>query len=84
MVSSFNAVEIQNLHNKLNVNKSIDISPNMLEEASNKMIYKELDEHTLCDPENYPEKFKNKHDFVTCAGLIKSIASKKECWLSIY
>lgn len=37
----------------------IDISPNMLEEASAKCVYKELDEHTLGDPENFPEKFKN-------------------------
>jgi len=50
----------------------IDLSPNMLEEASVKGVYRELDEHTLGDPENFPEKFKNKHNFVTCAGLINN------------
>jgi len=50
----------------------IDISPNMLEEASVKGVYKELDEHTLGDPESFPEKFKTQFDFVTCAGLINN------------
>jgi len=50
----------------------LDISPNMLEEASCKGVYKELDEHTLGDPESFPEKFKNQFDFVTCAGLINN------------
>ena len=50
----------------------IDISANMLEECSNKGVYKELDQHTLGNPEDMPEKFKNKHDFVTCAGLINN------------
>ena len=44
----------------------------MLEEASVKGVYRELDEHTLGDPENFPEKFKNKHEFVTCAGFINN------------
>merc|ERR1712066_697262 len=44
----------------------------MLEEAANKGVYKELDEHTLGNPEEFPEKFKNKFDFVTCAGLINN------------
>jgi len=50
----------------------VDISPNMLEEASFKGVYRELDEHTLGDPENLPDKFKNQFDFVTCAGLINN------------
>jgi hypothetical protein len=44
----------------------------MLEQASLKGVYRELDEHTLGKPEDFPEKFKNKHDFVTCAGLINN------------
>lgn len=31
----------------------------MLEEAAEKGVYKELDEHTLGDPSEFPEKFKN-------------------------
>lgn len=31
----------------------------MLEEASNKGVYRELDEHALGNPEEFPEKFKN-------------------------
>lgn len=50
----------------------IDISANMLEECSNKGVYTELDQHSLGNPEDMPEKFKNKHDFVTCAGLINN------------
>jgi len=50
-----------------------DISPNMLEEASNKGVYKELDEHTLgFNTDEFPEKYKNQFDFVTCAGLINN------------
>lgn len=49
-----------------------DISPNMLEETANKGIYKELDELTLGVGEDYPEKYKNQFDFVTCAGLINN------------
>lgn len=44
----------------------------MLEICSNKGVYKELNEHTLCDPENFPDRFKNQFDFVTCAGLINN------------
>lgn len=44
----------------------------MLEEASLKGVYSELDEYALGKPEDFPEKFKNKHDFVTCAGLINN------------
>jgi len=44
----------------------------MLEEASFKGVYSELDEYALGNPEDFPEKFKNKHDFVTCAGLINN------------
>ena len=50
----------------------LDVSPNMLEEASNKGVYSELHEHTLCEPEDFPGQFKNKFDFVTCAGLINN------------
>jgi len=32
----------------------LDISPNMLEEASNKGVYKELHEHTLNEPAEFP------------------------------
>ena len=31
----------------------------MLEEASKKGVYKHLEEHTLGNPEEFPEKFKN-------------------------
>lgn len=44
----------------------------MLEEAANKGVYKELDEYTLGNPEEYPEKYKNQFDLVTCAGLINN------------
>lgn len=37
----------------------LDLSPGMLNEAANKGVYKELDEHTLGNPEEFPEKFKN-------------------------
>lgn len=37
----------------------IDISERMLEEASIKGAYKQLDQHTLGNPEDFPEKFKN-------------------------
>jgi ubiquinone/menaquinone biosynthesis C-methylase UbiE len=50
----------------------LDISPNMLEEASNKCVYSELHEHTLGNPEEMPVQFKNQFDFVTCAGLINN------------
>lgn len=50
----------------------VDVSPNMLEEASNKCVYTELNEQTLCQPEDFPDRFKNKFDFVTCAGLINN------------
>lgn len=50
----------------------VDISPNMLEECSNKGVYKELFEQTLGNPEDFPDKFKNKFDFVTCAGLVNN------------
>lgn len=33
----------------------LDISPNMLEEASNKCVYSELHEHTLGNPEELPD-----------------------------
>lgn len=50
----------------------LDVSPNMLEEASNKGVYSELHEHTLGIPEELPAQFKNQFDFVTCAGLINN------------
>lgn len=50
----------------------LDVSPNMLEVASNKCAYSELHEHELGEPEEFPIQFKNKFDFVTCAGLINN------------
>merc|ERR1711981_528296 len=44
----------------------------MLDEASKKGVYKQLDEHTLGNPEEFPEKFKNQFDFVTCSGMINN------------
>lgn len=44
----------------------------MLEEAAVKGVYKELDEHELGQPEDFPEKYKNKFDYVTCAGLVNN------------
>lgn len=44
----------------------------MLEEASNKGVYSELHEHTLGEPASFPDKFKNKFDFVTCAGIVNN------------
>lgn len=44
----------------------------MLEECSNKGVYKELFEQTLGTAHEFPDMFKNKFDFVTCAGLINN------------
>ena len=51
----------------------------MLEEASKKCVYKELDEHDLCKPDEFPEKYKNTSDFVTCAGLVSSPSTPYTC-----
>ena len=50
----------------------MDISPNMLEEASNKGVYSELHEHTLGNPAEFPNQFKNNFDFATCCGLVNN------------
>ena len=51
----------------------LDISPNMLEEASNKGVYSELHEHTLGeDPNSLSDQFKNKFDYVVASGLINN------------
>ena len=50
----------------------LDISPKMLDEAASKGVYSDLVEHTLCNPVDFPTKFKNHFDFVTCAGLINN------------
>lgn len=50
----------------------LDVSPSMLEECSNKGVYSELVEHTLGNPADFPEKYKNNFDIVTCAGLINN------------
>jgi hypothetical protein len=44
----------------------------MLEEASNKGVYSELHEHTLGNPAEFPNQWKNKFDFATCAGLVNN------------
>jgi len=45
----------------------------MLQEASDKCVYRDLTEHTLGEnPDDLPQRFKNQHDFVTCAGLINN------------
>jgi predicted TPR repeat methyltransferase len=50
----------------------LDISPGMLEIASNKGCYETLEEYTIGDPDQFPAQFKNKFDFVVCAGLINN------------
>lgn len=50
----------------------LDVSPQMLEECSNKGVYKELFEQELGNAEEFPNNFKNKFDIVTCAGLINN------------
>lgn len=50
----------------------IDISPGMLEIASEKGCYTSLEEWTLGDPENFPNHWKSKFDIVVCAGLINN------------
>ena len=50
----------------------IDISPGMLEIASEKGVYTALEEVSLGDPDNFPAHFKNKFDVVVCAGLINN------------
>lgn len=44
----------------------------MLEEASNKGIYSQLNEQTLNNPDEFPHQHKNAYDFVTCAGLVNN------------
>jgi len=45
----------------------------MLQEASDKCVYRDLTEHTLGEnPDDLPQRFKNQHDFVTCSGLINN------------
>lgn len=44
----------------------------MLEEASNKGVYSELHEHTLGDAAEFPAKWKNQFDFVTCSGFVNN------------
>jgi ubiquinone/menaquinone biosynthesis C-methylase UbiE len=50
----------------------LDISPNMLEEASKKGVYSELHEHTLNNPEDFPNTLRAKFDYVACSGLINN------------
>lgn len=50
----------------------VDISPGMLEIASNKGCYSSLEEWTLGDPDHFPSQWKNKFDVVVCAGLINN------------
>lgn len=50
----------------------VDISPGMMEVASDKGIYKSLEEVALGDPDNFPDHLKNKFDVVVCAGLINN------------
>lgn len=50
----------------------LDVSPQMLEECSNKGVYKELFEQELGNTDEFPKNFKNKFDIVTCAGLINN------------
>lgn len=50
----------------------VDISPGMLEVASNKGCYTSLEEMTLGDPNNFPDHLKNKFDLVVCSGLINN------------
>ena len=44
----------------------------MLEEAANKGVYKDLSEYTLGNPTDFPDRFKNQFDFVTCAGIVNN------------
>ena len=44
----------------------------MLEEAAEKGVYSELHEYTLGAPEDMPQHFKNRFDFVTCAGFVNN------------
>jgi len=49
-----------------------DVSPGMLEVASDKGIYAALEEYELGDPDQFPDQYKNKFDCVVCAGLINN------------
>lgn len=44
----------------------------MLKEASRKGVYKELNMKCLGNPKDFPDRFKNHFDVVTCAGLINN------------
>lgn len=50
----------------------LDISENMLQIASEKGCYENLEEYTIGDPDQFPAHLKNKFDFVVCSGLVNN------------
>lgn len=50
----------------------LDISPNMLDEASKKGVYDELIEHDIQEFAEFPPAWNNKFDFVVAAGIVNS------------
>ena len=50
----------------------LDVSPAMLEEASEKGVYTALHEQVHSQPAELPSEFKNKFDFATCFSLVNN------------
>ena len=48
----------------------VDASPGMLRQATNKQVYKNLDELFLGSPDTYPTKYHEKYDFTTASGIL--------------
>ena len=48
----------------------VDASPNMLEEAKGKDSYTELEELFLGLPDTFPEKYQNRFEVITAAGIL--------------
>ena len=50
----------------------IDCSPEMMKIAEEKKCYKSLEEFTLGNPTDFPNKWKNQFDICVCSGLINN------------
>ena len=50
----------------------VDCSPSMMDIAKEKGCYKNIEDLTLGNPNDFPNKFKNKFDICVCSGLINN------------
>ena len=48
----------------------VDASQGMLDQARDKVAYRDLDELFLGTPDTFPTKYHGKYDFVTAAGIL--------------